>query len=343
LAERGPYKAGHLVVSTTDSRISSQGPVIAVACESWRSFADQYVDDLAHSALCLAHPEPLPLLSTVTVQLSLPDSIDITLCARVVQVLTGAHAEQLGSPYALALEILDLEGESKRQLAQLVEFARSQRAGEDPQTSFARIMLEHTPSLPPRELALRLSQIPTQAPATANRSLAAAPAAAQEPAPAQEPEIPGESGYRHAAAARRLHASDTTRPVSPSRTMRAIRGKGADLSNPPRRGSEGPAPDPQKLKDLLSSVARKHYDVALRITNELLEASPADRQVQRWRALCYARIALTRDDHALAAQAYATMLEIEPNDREAREFLKAHERAKKLESLPFGRFFTKKK
>jgi tetratricopeptide (TPR) repeat protein len=307
--------------------------VIALQCSSWHSFAEQYVDDLAHGALCLAHPEPLPLLSTLTVQLSLPDSVDITLSARVVQVLTGAHAEQRGSPYALALEIQELEGESKRQLAQLVEFARSQRNGDDAQTSFARAMLEHTPSLPPRELALRLSQLPAQPTAATKRSFAAP----------QEAEAPSTSGYRHAAAARRLHSDDTTRPMSPSRTMRAIRGNGADLSNQPRAASEAMAPDPQKLKDLLSSVARKHYDAALRITNELLEANPTDRQVQRWRALCYARIALSRDDQALAAQAYTTMLEIDPNDREAREFLKHHERAKKLESLPFGRFFTKKK
>jgi hypothetical protein len=307
--------------------------VIALQCSSWHSFAEKYVDDLAHGALCLAHPEPLPLLSTLSVQLSLPDSVDITLCARVVQVLTGAHAEQLGSAYALALEIQELQGESKRQLAQLVEFARSQRDGDDEQTSFARTMLERTPSLPPRELALRLSQIPAQPSAAMKRSLAAPP----------ELQASNSSGYRHAAAARRLHSDDTTRPISPSRTMRAIRGKGTDLSNPPQRASEAPAPDPQKLKELLSSVARKHYDAALRITNELLEANPADRQVQRWRALCYARIALSRDDKALAAQAYATMLELEPSDREARDFLKHHERTKKLESLPFGRFFTKKK
>jgi len=324
-------------VSTTDVRLSSPSPVIALQSPTWHGFAERYADDLARGALCLSHPEPLPLLSTLTVQLSLPDSVEITLSARVVQVITGAHAEQLGSPYALALEILDLEGESKRQLAQLVAFARSQRDGASEQESFAHIMLEHTPSLPPREVALRLSQMPTQPVAAPTRASAAA-------APV-ESLAPSSSGYRHAAAARRLHSNDVTRPISPSRTMRAIRGKGSDLSQAPEARSHEPpaAPDPQKLKDLLSSVARKNYDGALRITNELLEANPNDRQVQRWRALCYARIALSRDDHALAAQAYSTMLEIEPNDREAREFLKHHERAKKLESLPFGRFFTKKK
>ena len=307
--------------------------MIALTCPSWHGFAERYVDDLARGGLCLGHHEPLPLLSTLSVQLSLPDSVEITLCARVVQVITGAHAERLGSQYALALEILDLEGESKRQLAQLVAFARTQRDGDDEQTSFARTMLEHTPSLPPRELARRLSQTPAQPVAASSRAIAS---------PA-ESLAPSSSGYRHAATARRLHSNEVTRPISPSRTMRAIRGKGRDLSQAPEQPAPAPEPDPQKLKDLLSSVARKHYDVALRITNELLEANPSDRQVQRWRALCYARIALSRDDHALAAQAYTTMLEIEPNDREAREFLKHHERAKKLESLPFGRFFTKKK
>jgi tetratricopeptide (TPR) repeat protein len=327
-------KAGEFVVSTADPRPSGPDPVISLQCSSWRSFAERYVDDLARGAMCLPHAEPMPLLQTLTVKLALPDALDITLSARVVQVLTGAHAEQLGSPYALALEILDLDVESKRQLSQLVEFARSQRDGDDEHTSFARTMLEHTPSLPPREVGLRLSLIPSPPSAAAPKRSTPADSATT-----------GESGYRHTSATARLRShSDVTRPLSPSRTMRAIQGKGAELSGPPRpNAASAPAPDPDKVKELLSSVARKQYDAALRLTNELLEENPSDRQAQRWRALCYARIALSRDDHALAAQAYETMLEIEPNDREAREFLKAHERTKKLESLPFGRFFTKKK
>jgi tetratricopeptide (TPR) repeat protein len=304
-------------VSTTDLRPTSQDPVLPLTCTSWQSFAERYVDDLARGALCLSYPEPLPLLSTVSVQLGLPDSVEITLHARVVQVITGTLAEQLGGSYALALEILDLDGESKQQLGQLVDFARSQLNGEDDSTSFARTMLERTPSLPPRELALRLSQLPAAA-------------------------ATGDSGYRHTAAARRLSGSDVTRPLSPLRTVRAIQGKGDELKDAVRV-SAAPPPDPVKVKDLLSNVARKQYDAALRLTNEMLEVNPSDRQAQRWRALCYARIALSRNDNVLAAQAYQTMLELDPSDREARDFLKAHERTKKLESLPFGRFFTKKK
>lgn len=316
-------------MSTTDLRPNSQGPTIPLQCSSWSSFAERYVDDLARGALCIPHGESLPLLSPVTVYLSLPEALDVTLGARVVQVLTGAHAEPFGGRYALALE-LELDAETKRQLAQLVEFARTQKNGDDEQSSFTHAMLEHTPSLPPRELGLRLSLLPTAAP---KRSLAA-------PAPPAS----SESGYRHTAAAARLSSDETTRPISPSRTMRAIRGKGTDLNAPPPQAAEPPpAPDPNKIKALLSNVARKQYDAALRITNELLEANPADRQAQRWRALCYARIALSRNDNVLAAQAYETILEIDPSDREARDFLKAHERTKKLESLPFGRFFTKKK
>ena len=327
-----PYEAGDFVVSTTDLRPTSQGPTIPLRCVSWSSFAERYVDDLARGALCIPHAESLPLLSAVTVNLSLPEALDVTLGARVVQVLTGAHAEPFGGRYALALE-LELDAETKRQLAQLVEFARTQKNGDDAQSSFTHAMLEHTPSLPPREVGLRLSLLPTQPVPASKRSLAAPPPAATN-----------ESGYRHTAAAARLTSDETTRPLSPSRSMRAIRGKGAGTSAPPPQAAEPPpAPDPLKVKALLSNVARKQYDAALRITNELLEANPTDRQVQRWRALCYARIALTRNDNVLAAQAYETILEIDPNDREARDFLKAHERAKKLESLPFGRFFTKKK
>jgi hypothetical protein len=318
--------AGDFVVSTTDLRPT--GPIIPLQCSSWSSFAERYVDDLARGALCIPHPDSLPLLSTVSVQLSLPEALDVTLGARIVHVLTGAHAEPFGGRYALALE-LQLDPETKRQLAQLVEFARTQRQGDDAQSSFTHAMLEHTPSLAPREVGMRLSLMPTQPAAAAKRSPSA-------PLPA----VPSESGYRHVAT-----IPPTSEETTPLRTVRPIRGKAEEPATPPQQAAaEPPAPpDPLKLKALLSHVARKQYDVALRITNELLQANPADRGAQRWRALCHARIALSRNDNVLAAKSYEAILEIDPSDREAREFLKAHERTKKLESLPFGRFFTKKK
>ena len=94
-------------MSTTDLRQTDLSPIIPLTCSSWSSFAERYLDDLARGALCLAYPEPLALLSSVTVQLALPDSIEITLPARVVHVITGPHAEQLGGACALAFAAVD--------------------------------------------------------------------------------------------------------------------------------------------------------------------------------------------------------------------------------------------
>jgi tetratricopeptide (TPR) repeat protein len=272
-------------------------------------------------------------LSTLTIRLSLPEALSITLTARVVQVIKGAAAETRGGQCALALEVLDLDGERKQQLTQLLSFAAAEHNRDGTSTSFTHHLLEASTSLPPREIGMRLSQLPAPSPARVSR------------APSTDAEDPqSESGYRHTATTR-SRRDDITRPLSPARA------RAQQTSAPAGSGSQPQAPvaaapsptDPEKLKTLLSNVAHKHYDAALRLADEMLAAAPNQPQVRRWRALCLARIALSRDDTKLAAQAYEAVLEIDPNDREAREYLKAHSRNKRLDSLPFGRFFAKKK
>jgi len=317
------------VVSSSETT-NAAAEQLALRCPTWHSFAEAYVDDLARGALCIPTEHTPPLLSVVIVQLYLPDSLNITLRTRVVQVLTSADAETGTTSTMLALELLDLHGEHRQQLAQLVAFVRSQRDGEAEHGSFTRTLLDQTPSIPPSELGRRLSQLPV-AHGSAERH--------SQIAIANDNNDSSDSGYRHTAA-RRSRADEITRPLSPARE-RAQR-----ASHAPGEGdtaAQAQSTDPLKLKALLSSIAHKHYDEALRIAAELLEANPADAQVHRWRALCRARIALTRNDPGLAAAAYAKVLDMDPGDREAREYIREHERAKKLEALPFGRYFAKRK
>jgi tetratricopeptide (TPR) repeat protein len=259
------------------------------------------------------------------------------LTARVVQHITGPVAEQLGGSCALALEVLELEGERKRQLAQLLDFARAQQSGKSSPTSFTHSLLEATPSLPPREVGLRLSQLPR----SGASGLRQPPSPAAATAPAQQEE----SGYRHTAALR-SRRDDITRPLSPARARAQIGGsQPAQAEAAPRSDSAetATAADPRKLKVLLSNIAHKQYDLALRVADEILAAAPNEPQARRWRAICCARLALSRNDVALAVQAYEGVLELDPNDREASDYLRTHARTKKLDSLPFGRFFVKKK
>ena len=113
-------------------------------------------------------------------------------------------------------------------------------------------------------------------------------------------------------------------------------------------GEQPPAPpakptDQVKLKLVLSNFAHKHYEAALGVTREMLEQNPGDPQALRWQALCNARMALMRKEEAQARTHYEQVLVYDPDHREAREFVRTHLRDKRLSSLPFGRYFTKKK
>ena len=401
-----------------------------VRCPSWREFAESFVDDLASGGLYVANADPLPPLQAVVVQLLLPEATEIVLKARVVQVVTAAHAQQVGKAAGLALELLDLDAERKRQVVQLIEFARWQGASGDPNTSFARTMLELTPSLPPRELALRLSQLPSALSRNDSRTgMPAAPAPrrdSQTSLPAQRvssrptvtpgshaqdnsdqetsawvrpstlPAAPSgrsatrtpssqslpaqarprsESSHSLPAAQVRPRLDSQTLPT-PSRDAHVRRQSGQTLAPPqdahmrrqsgqiPAPGREAdisqslPAPDAapnpsgvapakptdqQKLKLVLTNVAHKHYEAALAVTREMLADNPGDPQALRWQAMCCARLALQRGEPQAARGFYEQLLQLDPNHREAREFIRVHERDRKLNALPFGRYFTKKK
>jgi hypothetical protein len=122
----------------------------------------------------------------------------------------------------------------------------------------------------------------------------------------------------------------------------------ANASAPPTTPSGQPLPPPKptdlnRLKIVLNSLAHKHFEDAAREAREMLIDNPGDPQVLKWQAVCCARISLSRNDPAGALEYYEKVLRYDESNREARDFVKTFQREKKLNAIPFGRYFTTKK
>lgn len=332
-------------------------PLLRVRCASWREFAESYADDIASGGMYVASAAAFDLLSTIDVIMQLPEATEINLRARVVHVLGPEQASQQGKRPGLGLELIDVDPERKRQIVQLIEFARWQGASDDPKTSFARTLLELSPSLPPKELGRRLSQLPgPNVPNLPPRRGESRPITPANPTPSPWPSSAVRAARSLTPPSSRPPERLSSRPPqagTPEATARPRRQSsqnmpGVNVAQPSSSVSQSlPTPakptDQAKLKLVLSNFAHKHFEAALAVTREMLEQNPGDPQALRWQALCNARIALLRKEEAQACSFYEQVLMYDPDHREAREFVRTHQRDKKLSSLPFGRYFTKKK
>jgi uncharacterized protein (TIGR02266 family) len=313
---------------------SSSDPQLLVHCETWLEFIERYASDLRTGGLYVATDDPPPVLTALDVRLQLPEATELVLRARVVQVLSHQQAQAVGKPRGVGLELADMDPERKRQIAQLLEFARWQGEQNDPNASFTRMLLEMSPSLPAAEVGYRLSLLPGAIPRSSDNPTAVAARRAANTNSNRVPETP------------------KTEPISRQR-LRAASGPltnrppvdaAAPASQRPPAAAGPPKPsDPLLLKRLLSEFAHKHYEAALRTSREMLESNPGDPQALRWQHMCDARLARARNDEAAAAEHYALALPYDEENREAREYVRVHRRDKKLNSIPFGRYFTKKK
>ena len=413
-------------------RYPSNEPV-QVRCETWREFVDTYANDICRGGMFVRTNLAPEVLSNVELRLTLPEGTQIELTARVVHVVTAEQAEQYNQVAGIGVEFVHADAEQKRQILQLVEFARSQGDNADPNASWTRTLLESSDALATRDVAARLSMLPDatgKKPSRPNLPAAPSGAAANDgSAPAVRPRgqsVPIDPQVMAAASARVASASGTIRaPTTPvtgrsSATMPAVRAQtqpitgrssatmpavrpqtgptagattrstahmpavraptgpvSANPSQPTARAASGPisgapgqpnssnpqpgspsgaAPSPsgqpaappkptdiQRLKLVLNSLAHKHYDDAARLAREMLVDNPGDPQVLKWQAICFARVAITRNDPAGAAEQYLKALAYDENNREARDYVKTFQREQKLNSLPFGRYFMKKK
>ena len=136
---------------------STSDPQLLVHCETWLEFIERYASDLRTGGLYVATDDPPPVLTALDVRLQLPEATELLLRARVVQVLSDEQARAVGKARGVGLELADMDPDRKRQIAQLLEFARWQGEQNDPNASFTRMLLEMSPSLPAAEVGCRLS------------------------------------------------------------------------------------------------------------------------------------------------------------------------------------------
>jgi uncharacterized protein (TIGR02266 family) len=354
-----------------DKRIAALRGLL-VRCDSWNEFVQHYATDISQGGMFIVTDDPPELLSDIEVQMSLPEGHDVMLRAQVVHVIDKAQAERDGRPAGIGVQFLDLDPVRKAQIHQLVEFARWEGATGRPQASLASRMFEAAASLPPAKL---VEALPSQPPATASARGSVRAMARTEPAPASVPAKPRPTRAAEARATTRATSltpapnravsltpaagtvpptvgsaappAGSTEPAAASPTApptgaTPTADPAATGSQPPAARTTGKPLDTEKLKMGMTHLAHRRFLEAINVFSELSSESPQDPQPVLWRALARARLKLKDGDEAGAAEHYAQVLAIDEHNREARKFVREHGQKKRLQSLPFGRYFLKK-
>ena len=99
--------------------------------------------------------------------------------------------------------------------------------------------------------------------------------------------------------------------------------------------------DPAKLKLGMTHVAHRRFEHAIKVFEELV-AESGDKQAQHWLHMSRARLQLKNNDDDGAANHYQKALEVDESNHEARKFVRQHRHKKRLNAMPFGRYFMKK-
>ena len=92
----------------------------------------------------------------------------------------------------------------------------------------------------------------------------------------------------------------------------------------------------------MTHLAHKHFEQAIATFEAMAKDNPGDRQALQWMHIAHARLRLKRNDEAGAAEHYQKALDSGEDNHEARKFVREHSTKKRLNSLPFGRYFVKK-
>lgn len=321
-------------VPRRDPRVASKRGLL-VRCESWNEFVQHYATDISQGGMFIVTDEPPELLSEIDVQVSLPEGHDVLLRAQVVHIIDKAQATRDGRPAGIGVQFLELDPMRKAQIHQLVEFARWEGATGRPAASLASRMFEAAASLPPNRLVDALPAAPGARASTPALSRAAKASASSTPAKPRTSRAPADKG---APATNRPRAS----APPPDGEAPATEAAAEVASQPPPVRTTGKPLDTEKLKVGMTHLAHRRLMEAINVFSELSNESPQDPQPVLWRALARARLKLKDNDASGAAEHYAQVLTIDENNHEARKFVREHGQKKRLEKLPFGRYFVKK-
>ncbi len=311
-----------------DKRYPSKHQLI-VQCNSWAEFAQLYATDVSKGGMFIATDEQMPVLSEIALSLRLPEGHEVALRAKVVHVIDAETAARGGKAAGVGVQFIDLDSMRKQQIQQLVDFARMEGATDNPTSTYASRLFEVSASLPP------------------SRVLEALPPAASIPIADADAAPPAARTSARAGGPLNSARPDATESRRPRRASSNSVGRAGDEIAPAQtaaaRAGHPPKPtDPAKLKLGMTHLAHKHFDQAIKTFEQIVRDNPGDRQAQQWLHITNARMRLKHNDDEGAAEHYQKALDAGEDNHEARKFVREHSSKKRLNSLPFGRYFTKK-
>ncbi len=354
-------------------RYPAEQPLL-VSCESWHDFVALYAGDIGQGGMFILTDDAPPLMSTIDIRLQLPEATAIALRGRVVHVITAEQAQRENKKAGAGIEFIEMDAERKRQIAQLIEFARWQGASGDPNASLARTMMEHAATAPASKPAASASTGAATAARPAQRQAAMQTSTVTSRAAVeQDPKRSTRDGAVKTSATqdklkntldgeqKSVHPEDQQFSVRPDADKKRSDSRSSLAAPATQSGSSRPAPaanakaasekpaaaakptDPTQLKVVVTHFAHKRYDQALKVVREMIAGNPGDPQALKWQAMCGARLALAKNDGKTAIQEYEKALTFDETNHEAREFVRNFYRDQRLNALPFGRYFVKKK
>lgn len=314
---------------------------LLVRCETWGEFVALYATDVSQGGMFVVTDDPPPVLSEVELRLVLPEGHEMPLRARVVHMIEPTQAAHARREPGVGIELIGLDGPTREQIHQLVEFARWQGTSLAPTATLASHMFELNAGASPAQVMQSLH--PPSAPVSAIPGEAIPSARI----------INGETGSSGVRRASSLPAGQEGARTSSGAPRKRRPESGPATASPSKRASAEPAappaPRPPKPTDMLqlkigmSHLAAKRFGEAHKHLQKMLETNPGDPEVMKWLYTTMARKAVQSNDEAGARQAYEKVLSIHEDVHEARKYLRELEQRKRIASLPFGRFFAKKK
>jgi hypothetical protein len=273
--------------------------------------------------------EPPPVLTEVEVQMQLPEGHSIRLRGRVVHVIDAQQAAAAQHDPGVGIEFIGLEPEMRAQIHQLIDFARWQGTSHRPTATLASHMFGMNATRSTGEV---LGSLPSP-PADHNAGTSRSGVRRASNMPSRPSDDPGRSAKA---------SSDP--PKKKRRVSAAPDDATGGTASLPAAAPPPPKPTDQvELKVGMTHLARKRFVEATKHFNEMLSANPGDIEVTKWLHITEARRALAAGKEVAARTSYERALSVDENNMEARKFVREVDQRKKLEALPFGRYFVKKK
>jgi uncharacterized protein (TIGR02266 family) len=318
-----------------DRRYPSKHALL-VRCETWTEFAQMYAADVSQGGMFIVTDETFELLSEVDVDMRLPEGHAVLLRATVVHVVGAEQAARESRQVGIGVHFVDLNPTHKQQILQLVEFARWE--GDSPTASYANRMFEASTTLPPSKVLEALSKAPAD-----SRKLGAQTSARAAAAQSLRPSTRGSVRSRASASGQAPEPHRDAGTDAPGRNKSLEpRTRTSDSQPIPAEALPSKPLDAAKMKLGMTHLAHKRFDQAQRTFEEVLKETPGDRQATQWLHVAHARQRIKLADPDGASEHYQKALEADESNHEARKFVREHHTKKRLNSLPFGRYFVKK-